>query len=130
MKIDTKQKVLIAIYKEYQEDVPNMRDNVKSKKLNLDIEVFNIALRKLTNEGLITNVKLLNGGGKIIAAFTDDLMITRDGIDYVESKLGIEKTLDGIEKIKYLVTKCVELGWSEGKDILTSTMAKVIKGDN
>ena len=128
MKIDTKQKVLIAIYKEYQEDVPNMRDNVKAVKLGIDVESFMVALDKLMNEELIRGVRFSRNGSKIFAVVLDDVIITSEGIDYVETKLGIEKTLDGVEKIKYVVSKCVEFGWNEAKDILSSAFAKTIKG--
>ncbi|MGY5239179.1 YjcQ family protein [Clostridium tertium] len=129
MKIDTKQKVLIAIYNEYQKDIPNMKENVNSKKLGLESEVFSMSLVKLINEGLIIGVKFTKGGGRILGTFLDNMMITSYGIDYVETKLGIEKTLDGFEKMKYIASKCVELGWSEAKDIFTTTLAKTIRGE-
>ncbi|WP_027640122.1 YjcQ family protein [Clostridium cadaveris] len=128
MKIDTKQKVLIAIYKEYQEDVPKMEENINASKLGINVEAFMVALDKLTNEELIRGVRFSRNGSKIFVAILDNMMITSKGIDYVETKLGIEKTLDGVEKIKYMASKCVELGWCEAKDILSSTFAKTIKG--
>ena len=99
MKLDTKQKVLVAIYTEYQNDIPNMSNNIKASELGIDGEVFAIALYKLMNEGLIRGVNFVKVKHKIVATYLDELMMTRDGIDYVETKIGIEKTLSGMEKV-------------------------------
>lgn len=102
MEFDSKQKVLIAIYTEYQKDIPDMKNNIKADKLNLDNTVFKIALEKLENEGLITGVQFIRGGNSHIpiSAFTDSVKMTSYGILYVEEKLNIEKTLTGMEKVK------------------------------
>lgn len=57
MQLDSKQKVLMAIYAEYQKDIPDM-DLVSFESLDMDSKVFYIALDKLENEGLITGTKL------------------------------------------------------------------------
>lgn len=49
MKLDSKQQVLLALYIEYQKDLPKM-ENVTCTSLNMDIDVFNAALRKLSTE--------------------------------------------------------------------------------
>jgi hypothetical protein len=36
MKFDTKQKILIAIYIEYQKDKPNMKANIKGTVLGIE----------------------------------------------------------------------------------------------
>lgn len=124
-KIDNKQKVLIAIYTEYQEDLPNMKDNINFKKLMMDQQIFNTALIKLENEKLITGVKKIMDG----VLWTDKIMMTSNGIEYVENKLGIEKTLSSSEKVKEVLGKSAKFGWNEAKDILTSTLAKIVRGE-
>lgn len=127
MKLDTKQKVLVAIYTEYQKDIPDMRTNIKSKELGIDGEVFAIALDKLLNEGFITGVQFSKSKNKIMATFTDGIMMTRDGIDYVETKLGIEKTLSGMEKVQEMAKKSANWGWNEFKDITVKVLAEMGK---
>ena len=127
MKLDTKQKVLVAIYTEYQKDIPDMRTNIKSKELGIDGEVFAIALDKLLNEGFITGVQFSKSKNKIMATFTDGIMMTRDGIDYVETKLGIEKTLSGMEKVQEMAKKSANWGWNEFKDITVKVLAEMAK---
>lgn len=46
MKLGTKENVLLAIYIEYQKDLPDM-GSVNNTALNMDIDVFNVALEKL-----------------------------------------------------------------------------------
>lgn len=76
MKLGTKENVLLAIYIEYQKDLPDM-GSVNNTALNMDIDVFNVALEKLQNEEYIFDVhwyeldrkqydtKLKHGGDKI-----------------------------------------------------------------
>lgn len=129
MELDTKQKVLVAIYIEYQKDIPSMGENIKSKVLGIESEVFTNAITKLINEGYITGVKISRGGigNKIIAMFVNDMMISRDGIEYVENKIGIEITLTGTEKVKYIAKKAFETGWDQLKDIAAKTLAEMNK---
>ncbi|MBU3176079.1 YjcQ family protein [Clostridium estertheticum] len=129
MQLDTKQKVLVAIYIEYQKDIPDMGKNIKSNILGIDAEVFVNAISKLMNEEYITEVDILRGGigGKIQSIILRDMMITRDGIEYVETKIGIDKTLNGIEKVKYISKKAVEAGWDKGTDIAAKVLAELIK---
>lgn len=129
MEIDSKQKVLMAIYTEYQKDLPNMEQNVKADLIGLETEVFMTAIDKLINEGYITGVNILRAGrgNKIQAIILRDMMITRDGIDYVENKIGIEKTLSGSEKVKYISKKVAEAGWDKGSDLIAKVLAELIK---
>jgi hypothetical protein len=127
MELDTKQKVLLAIYMEYQKDVPDMLENITSKNLGIGEVAFEVALEKLENEELITGAvfQLPLGGGKHTR--TADIMMTREGIEYVENRIGIEKTLSGIDKLKYIVKKTAELGWDQAKDLAARTMADIAK---
>lgn len=40
MELDTKQKVLVAIYTEYQKDIPDMEGAISSKVIGIDSNAF------------------------------------------------------------------------------------------
>lgn len=130
MGLDTKQKVLIAIYTEYQKDIPDFKNNIKADILGLPVEVFRIAVAKLENEGMICDVNILKGGStklwNIQMVMIDNVKMTSYGIDYIENKLGIDKTLSGLEKVKYISGKGVEWGWEQFKDIAAKTLSEII----
>jgi len=46
LELDSKQEVLYAIYAEYQKDLPDMK-NITYQSLDMDLEVFQMALIKL-----------------------------------------------------------------------------------
>ena len=54
-------------------------------------------------------------------------MMTPYGIDYVENKLGIDKTLSGMDKVKKVGEKCVIWGWNEFKDITVQVLSEMGK---
>ncbi len=110
MKLDTKQQVILALYMEYQKDLPKMNE-VNSEALNLDHEVFCVALEKLQTEGYITGFKTLAADNdRFYSVILDGVKLTRDGIDYVDNKFGIQKELSAEDKIKYLIKKCGMFG--------------------
>ncbi|MBS5306459.1 YjcQ family protein [Clostridium sp.] len=84
-----KDKVLLEIYNEYCKDISDMKNNISENKLNLDKDVFIAALEKLNSESLIKDVNFVNGGGKVLMVFTDNLKITTYGISYLEKKFYI-----------------------------------------
>lgn len=127
MELDTKQKVLVAIYAEYQKDIPNMTHNIRAECLGIDEAVFEIALDKLSNEGLITGVHFEKIDNEIICIWISDMKMTRDGIEYVETKLGIDKTLSGKEKVQEMAKKSVNWGWNEFKDITVKVLSEMGK---
>lgn len=129
MELDAKQKVLIAIYTEYQKDLPQMERNIKASVLGLNNDVFKIAISKLMNEGLITGVHVTNDGNSNIPAviWLNDLKMSREGITYVEEKLSIEKTLDGEGKLREISKKALSWGWDQIKDIAARTLAEMTK---
>lgn len=109
MKLDAKTQVLLALYTEYQKDLPKMK-NVTSASLDMDSDVFNVALKKLDIEGYITGLGVFaSGNDPFYTVMTDNIMLTRDGIDMVENKLGIAKELDAKDKLLYIVKKCGSL---------------------
>lgn len=128
-KLDSKQKVLIAIYLEYQKDLPCMKENIKAQLLGLDIDVFNVAIEKLQNEALITGAVIQHGGHSTVPIIvrTDYIKMTPHGIRYVEDKLQIEKTLTGKEKVDGMLRKFAEWGWDQLKDIAAKTLVEMAK---
>lgn len=110
MKLDTKQQVLLALYMEYQKDLPKMGE-VNSEALNLDYEVFCVALEKLQTEGYITGLEVHPSiNNRFYKVRLDGVSLTRDGIDYVDNKFGIKKELGAEDKLKYLIKKCGVFG--------------------
>ena len=134
MRLDTKQKVLIAIYTEYQKDIPEIHSEVTPEKLGIDIDAFYIAIVKLENEGLITDTSLTrttiredskNRWG--IGSRLNDTKMTPWGIEYVETKLGLEKTMSGMEKVQEIAKKSATWGWNEFKDITVKVLSEMGK---
>lgn len=111
MKLDTKQQVLLAFYIEYQKDLPNMK-NITNTDLNMDIDVFHVAVEKLDNEGYIG---------------TNDIKLTRDGIEYVEQSFGIQKEITAEDKVKYVVKQCGIYGLKALKMFGEAALAALIK---
>ena len=127
MKLDTKQKVLLAIYTEYQKDIPDMEEEITPDKLGLERNVFIWALDKLVNEEYITEYEKYFADDECQEYSLYGMKITRDGIDYVETKLGIEKTLSGMEKVQEMAKKSANWGWNEFKDITVKVLSEMGK---
>ena len=128
--LDTKQKVLISIYTEYQKDLPDMSQNINPEILGIDIATMNVALEKLDNEGYITGVKFARGGrgNRIIGVIKDNMMMTRLGITYVEEKLDISPTLTAGEKVSEVSKKVTSWGYAELKDFAAKVTGEIVKG--
>jgi GTP-sensing pleiotropic transcriptional regulator CodY len=86
-KLDTKWRVLLAIYNEHQKDVPNMQENIAADKLLLNQNVLVMALRKLDNEGLIKDIEFLWINGTMQEVFIYDMLITVRGMELAEQIL-------------------------------------------
>ncbi|MEG0181199.1 MAG: YjcQ family protein [Romboutsia sp.] len=127
MNLDTKQKVLIAIYTEYQKDLPDMRNTIKASLLGIENQAFCVAIEKLENERLIKGANIAKAKGRALAIYTDSIMMTPEGIEYVENKLGIEKSMSGVEKVQEMTKKSVAWGWNEFKDITVQVLAEMGK---
>lgn len=125
LNFDIKQKVLIAIYIEYQKDNPNMKDNIKADKLGIENELFLIALSKLVNEELICGFIPINAKRKISMGWTDDIMMTPKGIEYVESKIGISNVLTGKDKVEFIIRKIPEWSLEQLKDIAAKALVDI-----
>ena len=84
MELDAKQKVLMAIYAEYQKDIPVMQ-NITFANLDMDSRVFKIAVDKLENEGLINGAKIHYKPGSVYpeSVEIDDAKLTQHGDELV-----------------------------------------------
>lgn len=110
MDTDKKTQVLLALYIEYQKDLPRMR-NVTAAALEMDADVFNISLVKLETEGYITGLKAFAADDKrFYGVDTSGVMLTRDGLDRAEHVLEIERAQSSKEKLKRAAVKCGALG--------------------
>ena len=128
MKLDLKQKILVAIYTEYQKDVPEMK-KITKEVFEIDEKRFVIALEKLVNEEKINNVQFsrFDDGIFIHTQSLERTMMTNQGIDYVENVLGIQPTLSGLEKAKEVATKVGGWGFEQLKDFAVKVTTEMIK---
>ncbi|WP_206810725.1 hypothetical protein [Paradesulfitobacterium ferrireducens] len=115
MKPDTKQQVLLALYTEYQRDLPNF-NHISAASLGMEVETFNFALKKLQDEELIGDVHLIWGDenesvpmGVILSL----CKLTRLGIEYVEQNFGLVNGWPAAQKVMILGSKYQEWGLQE-----------------
>ncbi len=95
MELTIKEKVLLAIYNEYQKDVPDMEHNITWDKLEIDKQKFEIAIDKLENENLIVGEDIRrNGHNEILMVFLSHVKPSMRGIVYVEDKWTVPPFLD------------------------------------
>lgn len=91
MATDIKQKVLQAIYAEYQKELPNMGE-ITSKKLQIEEQIFLAALMKLQNEKLIQGVFWSPAETmdirRVRVLNRDNLFLTKEGVQYMENHSG------------------------------------------
>jgi hypothetical protein len=125
MEIDAKHKVLYALYAEYQKDVPDM-PSVTFEVLEMESRAYKIALLKLQNEGFIDGFETFPPHTRMEpkAVILDSVMPTRFGIEYVEKKLEIEKSLTGHEKLKRLKEKFGSFGWEVLQGLAVNILSK------
>lgn len=127
MEFDTKQKVLLAIYLEYQKDIPDM-SSIKAETVGVDREVFDIALDKLDNEQLVKGIRFSRGSqNEVLMAFIDTAKMTTKGLQYVETKLDIQPEKTGLEKVKEVSQKAATWGWNEAKDFAAKVLSELIQ---
>ncbi len=127
MEFDAKQKVLFAIYAEYQKDLPDMDKNITAESVGLNYKTFLTALIKLENEGLICGTVIVDTLEGADGAFLDRTKMTPYGLQYVETKLNIQPEKTGKEKIQDLAGKAISWGWNEAKDILARVISELIQ---
>jgi hypothetical protein len=128
LELDTKLQVLFAIYAEYQKDVPDMNE-ITFKRLDMDKAAFNVALVKLENEGLISELVAAppNSFRHPVQAIVTGVFPTREGLERVETKLEIEKSETGEEKLRTLVERFGKLGWDVLRGVAVSVLSKAVR---
>jgi hypothetical protein len=125
MKLNVEQQVLVAIYTEYQKNIPNM-SNITAENLGLSKKEFFIALDKLDNERKVNNIHILRGGGSRVPAsvVVQNAKISNSGIEYVEAKLGIETTLPAKEKVQMVKNILGGIGLTALEDFIAKVIAE------
>ncbi|MDW2799882.1 YjcQ family protein [Clostridium boliviensis] len=126
MDFDSKQKVLVAIYMEYQKDIPDM-EQITAASVGMEKKVFLTSLEKLENESLIRGIKFIRGGGETLMAHMVHTMMTPYGLNYVENKLNIQPEKSGLEKMKDISQKTAAWGWNEAKDFAAKVVSEIIQ---
>ncbi|CAA7600314.1 Bacteriophage Tuc2009, YjcQ [Acididesulfobacillus acetoxydans] len=105
MRPDSKQKVLLALYTEYQKDLPEFT-RLDHEALGLSRDVFNYALKKLLDEEFIENAHLIWGEDRSIplGVVLDVVKLTPNGIRYIEELFALNRTLPGRDKVRAILT--------------------------
>ncbi|MEK3658156.1 hypothetical protein NSQ29_01175 [Paenibacillus sp. FSL F4-0236] len=125
--LDSKQKVLLAFYTEYQKDIPHI-NKITYELLEMEKSVFHIAIIKLQNEGLIHGAGITKGSRiELDRAEYRNALPTSEGLEYVETKLDIGPDLSNSEKVKLTIEKTASWGLTQFKDVLTKIAAEAIK---
>lgn len=133
MELDVKQQVLLAIYTEYQKDIPMIHKEVTANSLGIEKEKFDIAIAKLENEGYINSSKVVTSKKQtegnqwgITMVMLDFTKMTPYGIDYVEKVLDIDNTENAKNKVSRVVEKCSSWGMEQLKDFGARVLSEVI----
>lgn len=127
MELDIKQQVLMAIYAEYQKDLPNI-ESISNESIGVSKDKFYIALIKLDNEGLINGLKAVYGGDSVVPQYVviKHVNMSIQGIEYVEEKLGISQASSAQEKVKKVIEDAGKFGYEQLKDFGAKVLAEII----
>lgn len=127
--LDTKLQVLLAIYAEYQRDIPEM-DRVTYKALDMDSQAFRAALIKLQNEGLISGLVIEppneTHANKVRGVIRTNMLPTRAGLDEAEKYITTGNTDTAKSRLQVLVTRAGLAGLDCVKEIAKDVLADVI----
>lgn len=124
--LSAKEKLLIAIFIEYQNDIPNM-ERLNFKELEIEGDVLHSALIKLQNEGLIHDFKPVTGGGRMISFDKRALMPTKEGLSWAEELLELTKEQTSIDKLNSAIKMLAAWGLDNIKDVAARTVAEILK---
>lgn len=123
--LSSKMQVMVALYAEYQKDLPNMSE-VTNKSIMMDVDVFYVALDKLQNEGYITGCEFYSAdGNRFYGVSTENIRLTRDGINEVEYLMCLEEEKSGKERLKKLAKVCGLLGLTGLKWFIVETLKHI-----
>ena len=111
MQLEKKDQVLLALYVEYQKDIPKM-SNVTENVVGLDRDAFKVSIAKLQSEGYIQQAVVQYGGDGNIPLYAniDNVMLTVKGIEHIENLVGIDKNSSKDKIIKGLLEFTKEIG--------------------
>lgn len=110
--LDPKQKILFTAYAEYLRPVPSPAE-ITPKYLEMKENIFQAAVHKLANEGLIN----LYGNYKPYCYNLENASPTLAGIKYVEGVIDVRYDMSELIKAGYLKQRSEGRGWKEVKKI-------------
>ena len=125
VKLDAKQKILMAIYIEYQKDSPNYEAAVYNRELGVSTDEVLIALKMLQNEGLISGFEWRLPSGKFEYNICNT-MLSPAGQSYIEKKLDINPLDNGKEKLEKIVNSALKIGWQVVSDIAAKVIVEMM----
>ncbi|ULO05171.1 hypothetical protein H1230_18860 [Paenibacillus sp. 19GGS1-52] len=127
MELSAKDQVMIAMYTEYMNDLPNFK-KIKPAAMDMEKGVFHNAVIKLQNEELISGA-YINLGSRPATNITDiwNAKPTSKGISYVESLLKIEPELSSADKRKKILENSSKWVLTQTKDVGSKLLAELIR---
>ena len=129
--IDVKLQVLLAIYAEYQRDIPCM-DNVTHRTLEIDEQAFRAALIKLQNEGLICGLVIEppreTRADRVRGVIRTHMLPTREGLNEAEKYIATGQADTAASRLNALARRAGLAGMGLLKDIAAGVLADVIGG--
>lgn len=124
--VDIKTQVLLAVYAEYQEDIPNM-DNVSFDALGMDSTAFRAALIKLQNEGLISGLIIQppneTRADRVRGLIKTHMLPTREGLEEAERFIRTGETSTARQRLRDVV----EFAGKIGLELVKAYAEKLIK---
>ena len=128
-KLDVKLQVLLAIYAEYQRDIPNM-DRVTHEALQVDAQAFRAALIKLQNEGLISGLVIEppkeTRADRVRGVIRTHMLPTRAGLDEAEKYIATGQADTAKSRLTALISRAGLAGLDWVKDVAAGVLADVI----
>ncbi|MDD4837500.1 YjcQ family protein [Dethiosulfovibrio salsuginis] len=126
MKLETKELVLVAIYTEYQKDLPKM-ESISPDSIGIDPQLFNVAICKLDNEGYIRDAVMVFAGDEAfpVVVRTSKVKITNTGIEYIEGLFEIERSSRRYDKVRKVAEKLVD---NVASQVLIGYITQVLAG--
>lgn len=125
MELSAEQQVLLALYIEYQKDLPNM-ENVTFKNLEMDKDIFNEALNKLDKKGYMQDfISARGSNNKILVPFLSGVSLSKPALTECEQLLeSLKFSNESAESISMKIFKSVK---EDIKDIIARYWAEMSK---
>ena len=89
-------KVVVSVLKEISEgNIP------KAEDYGIEKETFNNILDAMQDDGLVKNIRFSREANKrVIAAFTENAVITIRGMEYLNNNSALMKTYKGLKEVR------------------------------